>query len=252
MIDGIDWLMKNKGLKPGDTVAHIYLEGDYGEDALLGSTAAAKEYGLTVVPEKVQTSETDMTAQLRRIKAAGVKSILMSTTAGQAASAVSVAETMGLDVTFMGSSPTFDPSLVDRPAPPALTRRFFISQSSSPFSGDQLGPSMFRTKYTTAYPRERATAASGYGYGQGQIMYRILNAACTGRSLERSALVRALHTISNVDTGGLIAPLDYSRPGQPPGRATYIAQPDATVAGGLRVVQPLTAAPLAQTYACPC
>jgi hypothetical protein len=83
-------------------------------------------------------------------------------------------------------------------------------------------------------------------------MYQILKAACRRGSLERSALVSALRKIRGVDTSGLIAPLDYSKPGQPPARETYILQPDATALGGLKVVLPLTAAPLAQTYKCPC
>jgi hypothetical protein len=65
-------------------------------------------------------------------------------------------------------------------------------------------------------------------------------------------MLEAVRTLHRVDTDGLIAPLDYSRPGQPPARATYILQPDPTALGGLTVVQPLRAAPPAQTYSCPC
>jgi hypothetical protein len=45
MINGTDWLMKNKGLKAGDKVGHIYLEGEYGESALFGTTTSAQANG---------------------------------------------------------------------------------------------------------------------------------------------------------------------------------------------------------------
>jgi ABC-type branched-subunit amino acid transport system substrate-binding protein len=252
MMNGIDWLMKNKGLTAGAKVGHIYLEGEYGEDALLGTNTSAKANNLTVVPQKVQPTDKDMTAQVQAIKAAGAKYIMMTTTPSQAASATSIAESQGFDATFMGSNPTFVPSLLEGPAKTALTKRFWMSASYSPFSGDTPGATMVRSEYQTAYPNQSVNAGADYGYGQGEIMYQVLNAACTSGSLERSSLLKAFQKISSVDTNGLIAPLDYSKPGQPPARATYILQPDATAAGGLKVVQPLTAAPIAQTYKCPC
>jgi hypothetical protein len=93
-----------------------------------------------------------------------------------------------------------------------------------------------------------SASSPDYGYGQAEIMYRILDAACKSGSLERASLLKAFHSLSSVDTDGTIAPLNYSQPGQPPARQVYIAQPDASVPGGLKVVQNLYSSPLAQTY----
>ncbi len=252
MIDGIDWLMKNKGLKSGDKVGHIYLEGEYGEDALLGTNAAAKANGLTVVPQKVQPTDKDMTAQVQAIKAAGAKYIMLTTTPTQAASAVSIAEAQGFDATFTGSNPTFVPTLLSGPAKTALQRRFFLVASASAFAGDSAGAKTLRDEYLAAYPSDTPNAGVDFGYGQAEIMYQVLKASCNGGSLERAALLKAFQKLSSVDTQGLIAPLDYSKPGQPPARQVYVMQPDSAVQGGLKVVQPLFAAPLAETYKCPC
>jgi ABC-type branched-subunit amino acid transport system substrate-binding protein len=252
MINGLDWLTRNKGLKTGDKVGHIYLEGEYGEDALLGTTTYAKANGLTVVPQKVQPTDKDMTAQVQAIKAAGAKYIMLTGTPTQAASAVSIAEAQGFDATFVGSNPTFVPSLLSGPAKTALQKRFFVVASSSPFAGDAPGAKTVRDEYVAANPNDTPNAGVDYGYGQAEIMYQILNAACNGGSLERSALLKAFQKLTSVDTQGLIAPLDYSKPGQPPARQAYVAQPDSAVQGGLKVVAPLFAAPLAETYKCPC
>jgi ABC-type branched-subunit amino acid transport system substrate-binding protein len=250
IINGLDWLMKTQGLKAGDKIGHIYLDGEYGEDALLGAGVAAKAAGFAIVPQKVEPTDSDMTAQVQAIRASGARIILMSTTPPQTASAVAIAEAAGFDVTFMGSNPTFVPSLLEGPAKVTWTKRFWISQSFTPLSGDTTGTVMFRTKYTAAYSGQSANAQAAYGYGQGEIMYQILKAACESGSLKRPALLKALHKLRRVDTNGLIAPLDYSKPGQPPARATYVVQPDASVLGGLKVVQPLTAGPLAHDYKC--
>jgi ABC-type branched-subunit amino acid transport system substrate-binding protein len=252
MINGIDWLTKNKGLKTGDKIGHIYLEGEYGEDGLLGTTTYAKANGLTVVAQKVQPTDKDMTAQVQAIKAGGAKYIMLTTTPTQAASAVSIAESQGFDATFVGSNPTFVPSLLAGAAKAGLQKRFFLSASSTAFSGDAPGAKMVRDEFIAAYPQDTPTAAVDFGYGQGQIMYQVLKAACDGGSLERSSLLKAFQKLTNVDTQGLIAPLDYSKPGQPPARETYVLQPDSAQQGGLKVVQPLAASSLAQTYKCPC
>ncbi|HEV7467732.1 MAG TPA: ABC transporter substrate-binding protein [Candidatus Dormibacteraeota bacterium] len=252
MIDGLDWLMKNKGLKTGDKVGHIYLEGEYGEDGLLGTTTFAKANGLTVVPQKIQPTDKDMTAQVQAIKAAGARYIMLTSTPTQAASAVSIAEAQGFDATFMGNNPTFVPTLLSGPAKTALQKRFYLSASSSPFAGDAPGAKTVRDEYLAAYPQDTPNAGVDFGYGQAEIMYAILNAACTSGSLERLALLKAFQKLSSVDTQGLIAPLDYSKPGQPPARQAYVLQPDSAAQGGLKVAQPLFAAPLAETYKCPC
>ncbi|HEX3606445.1 MAG TPA: ABC transporter substrate-binding protein [Candidatus Dormibacteraeota bacterium] len=252
MIDGLDWLMKNKGLKAGDKVGHIYLEGEYGEDALLGTTTFAKANGMTVVPQKVQPTDKDMTAKVQAIKAAGAKFIMLTTTPTQAASAVSIAEAQAFDATFLGSNPTFVPTLLSGPAKTALQKRYYVVASFAPFSGDSPGAKTVRDEYVAAYPQDTPNAGVDFGYGQASIMYQILNAACSSGSLERSALLKAFQKLTNVDTQGLIAPLDYSKPGQPPAREVYVMQPDATAQGALKVVGPLAAATLATTYKCPC
>ena len=252
MLNGWDWLMKNKGLTAGSKIGHIYLEGEYGEDALLGTTTFGKANNITVVPQKVQPTDKDMTAQVQAIKAAGAKFIALTGTPTQAASAVSIAEAQGFDATFLGSNPTFVPSLLAGPAKVALQKRYFLVGSSSPYAGDSPGATSLRTEYAAAYPQDTPNAGVDYGYGQGEIMYQILNAACSSGSLERSSLLKAFQKLTSVDTMGLIAPLDYSHPGQPPAREVYVAAADSTVQGGLKVVAPLFASTLATSYKCPC
>ena len=250
MINGLSWLMQSKGLAKGDKVGHIYLEGDYGGNALAGSKAAAAEYGLTIVDSKIKATDTDLTAQVTALKNQGVRYVLLTGSSAHTASAVSVAEANGFDMTFLGSNPTFSPALLAGPAKAALEKRFFAVTSTAPYSSTAAGPSRLRTEFTAKYPDQAKSASAFivYGYGQGVIMYKILDAACKSGTLTRAGVLKAFQSLTTVQTDGLIASLDYSKPGQIPARQVYVVKPDATVPGGLSQVQDLFAAPFATSY----
>ena len=72
-INGIDWLMKNKGLKEGDKIGDLYFEGDYGEGGLKGVKYAASKHNLTVVEQKIKATDLDMSGQVAAFKRAGVQ-----------------------------------------------------------------------------------------------------------------------------------------------------------------------------------
>jgi ABC-type branched-subunit amino acid transport system substrate-binding protein len=102
MINGLQALIDEKKVAAGDTIGHIFLEGDYGQNALAGSRAAAKEFGLHLVEHKITPTDTDLTAPVTALRNAGAKVILLTTTPAQAASAVSVAAASGFNATFLG------------------------------------------------------------------------------------------------------------------------------------------------------
>jgi ABC-type branched-subunit amino acid transport system substrate-binding protein len=251
MINALSWLMQNKGLAKGDKVGHIHLDGDYGGNALTGSKAAATEYGLSIVDTKIQTTDTDLTAQVTALHSQGVKFVLISGSSAQTASAASVAEANGFGMTFVGSNPSFSPALLAGPAKAALEKNFYVVASTAPYGSSDPGPAKLRTDLTAKFPdqAQKASAFVVYGYGQAIIMDKVLTAACAKGALTRDAVLAAFHSLTTVSTDGLIATLDYSKPGAIPARQVYIDQPDASVPGGLRQVQGLFVAPYAATYA---
>jgi ABC-type branched-subunit amino acid transport system substrate-binding protein len=248
MINGLHWLTQNKGLTRGDKIGHIFLEGDYGENAAAGSRAAAKELGLQLVEHKIKPTDTDLTGQVSALRAAGVKFVLLTTTPAQTASAVAVAGASGFDATFLGSNPTFSPALLTSPAKTALEKRLLVSTSVAPFSSGDAGPAEVRQAFLAKHPDQVKSAFVMYGYAQGEIMARILDTACQNNALTRAGLLEAFQSLKDVQTNGLVAPLDYSKPGQIPARQSYIVRPDASADGGLAQVQGLFAAPFATSY----
>jgi ABC-type branched-subunit amino acid transport system substrate-binding protein len=251
MINGIQWLMQNGGLAKGAAVGHIYLEGDYGANALSGSKAAAAEYGLTLRPSQIKSTDTDLTAQVTALHNQGVRFVMLSTSSAQTASAVSVAEANGFDMSFVGSNPSFSPALLAGPAQAAMQKRYYMVASTVPLSSSAAGPAKLRSDLAAKFPDQVKSAGSFtvYGYAQGLIMKQILAAACAGgAALTRDRVLTAFQSLTTVQTDGLIAPLDYSKPGQIPARQVFVARPDAAAPGGLTQVQDLFAAPLATTF----
>jgi ABC-type branched-subunit amino acid transport system substrate-binding protein len=248
MINALQWLMDEGRIAEGDTVGHIHLEGDYGENALAGAEHAAAELGVEIAAQKVQPTDSDLTAAVTAVDDAGANVVLLTTTPPQAASAVAVAQASGLDLTFVGSNPSFSPALLNSPAADALQASYLMVSSIAPYASDAPGPAAVRDAFATEFAGETPTHFVMYGYAQGELMAQILETACENGALTRAGLQDAFQSLENVDTQGLMAPMDFSEPGQPPAREVLILRPDATVDGGLTEVQGLFASPLATDY----
>ena len=90
MANGYDYLFEKGLLEEGDTVGHIYFEGEYGENGLEGSRAVAKEKNLELIEAQIQSSDQDMSAQVTQLKSKGVDAIALTVAPAQLASVAAV------------------------------------------------------------------------------------------------------------------------------------------------------------------
>ena len=133
MANGYDYLFKQGLLKEGDTVGHIYFEGEYGANGLAGSKAVAEEKGLNVVEAQIKSTDPDMSAQVTQFKAAGVKAIALTVAPGQTASVAAVAQAQGLDVPMLGNNPVFAPGLLQGPTADWIKTHLYVASPVSSF-----------------------------------------------------------------------------------------------------------------------
>jgi ABC-type branched-subunit amino acid transport system substrate-binding protein len=248
MINAVQWLVDTGKVKAGDTIGHIYLEGDYGENALAGSTLATDKLGLELSKQQIQPTASDLTAQVTALDKAGAKVVLLTTTPTQTASAVGVAAANGTDQLFVGSNPTYSPALMKTAAAPALQKTYIVVQSYAPFSSNDPGPAKVRNEFSASFPNATPTAFVNYGYAQGELMAAILDKACASGNLTRKGVLNAFQSIKAFDSKGLVAPMDFTTPGQPPARQVTILKPDPAVPGTLTVEAPLFASKIAVKY----
>jgi ABC-type branched-subunit amino acid transport system substrate-binding protein len=250
-IDAVDFLMKEKGLKDGDTIGHLYFEGDYGENALKGSKYAASKHGLKLVEQKITPADQDMTGQVTAFKKAKVKAILFSAAPPQAASLAGVAAAQKLDVPIVANGPGWTPQLLTTPAADALAANYYVVSSMAPLTVKSAGVQKFLSDYRAAYPKGTPSSnGSLYAYAGAQIADAALTKACANKDLTRKGVLDALHSLTALDTGGTIAgTLDFSDPSRPPGKLVYVAKVSKDAPGGLEALGEPTSAADADGYA---
>lgn len=250
MINALDYLTREHGLTEGDSVGHIYFEGDFGGSAIRGTKYAADELGLEVVEQQIKPTDTDLSAQVNSFKRAGVKAILLSVGSPQTASTASVAASVGLDVPIIGNGPIFTPDLLSNPAAAAIEKNVYTSTAVAPAALESESVSEFLSAFQEEYPDTQPIQNGAmYGYAAAQIMHQVLESACENDDLTREGVLEALRSIDSYDSGGSVAgTLDYTDPAQPPTRMVYISKADANAPGGLTPVGEPFASDLAEGY----
>jgi ABC-type branched-subunit amino acid transport system substrate-binding protein len=248
-VNGIEWLMKNKGLKKGDKIGDLYFEGDYGEGGLIGVKYAAKKFGLTVVEQKIKATDTDMSGQVAAFKRAGVNAIWMTVGPKQLASAAGVAKAQGLDVPIGGNGPVFSPLLLGTAVGKTLESNLTVFTSTAPISLDQPAVAKAKEAFTKAYPKGDPQQAVITGWLESELMKAALQKACDSKDLSRAGITKAFHSLSGFDTQGLTAGnLDFSRLGQPSTKEVYVLKIDKAAAGGEKTIGGAYLSPTAKAY----
>ncbi len=236
-VNGVDWLMKNKGLKKGDKIGDLYFEGEYGEGGLAGVKAGAKTNGLTVVEQKIKATDTDMSGQVAAFKRAGVKAIWVTTGPKQLASLAGVAKAQGLNVPIGGNGPVFSPTLLATAAGPALEQNLTVFASTAPISLDKPAIAKAKADFHAAYPKLVPQQSVITGLAEGEVMKAALQKACDSKDLSREGIVKGFRQVSNLDTKGFTAgPLNFNEVGKPSTKEVYVLKIDKSADGGERAL----------------
>ncbi|CCG02158.1 ABC transporter substrate-binding protein [Blastococcus saxobsidens] len=230
--NGYDYLFREGLLQEGDTVGHIYFEGEYGANGLEGTQAVAEAKNLEVIPAQIKATDQDMSAQITQFKAAGVDLIALTVAPGQTASVATVAAAQGLDVPILGSNPVFAPGLLQGPAADWLKTHLYVA---SPVSAFDAHPELLQ-QYQEAYPDAAPSLGVIVGYGMSELMKQVLDQACENGDLTREGVLNAFNELEQVETGGLVVPIRGFELGKSPSLESFILQP-ADVPGGATVLE---------------
>jgi len=244
MMNAVSYAVSDLGVKKGDTIGAIYLDNDFGKGSLEGIRKAATTAGLTLVEQPAGPTDKDMTAQVTALKGQNVSAILVAGSAAVLNSAVTVAKGQGMNVPFVASAGAFDASALKTSAQAGLETNTYLVAYVAPFNGDDAGPSAVRDGVEASEAQEAPSHWLNLGYGMASIMEKTLAASCD--TLTRDGLRSAVQKLGQVDTGGAIVPLDFTK--RSPGVANYILRPDASVPGGLRVLREASVGDLTKTF----
>jgi ABC-type branched-subunit amino acid transport system substrate-binding protein len=246
-INGLQYLSDEGKLKAGDTIGHIYMAGDFGENAAAGAQYAAKKLGLKYVGKKVDATATDISAEMAALKAAGVKAILVSTGPKQTAMVATQAPSLGLgDVPLLVNAPSYDPSLLKSPAAGEILKNLLVVASLRPFVGDTPTQKTVDAEYAGVADGTPATQHALIGYVNAEVMGDAIKAACATGDLTRASVDAQLRKLSDVQTD-VTPTLDFTDPSKPASTQSLIlkaAQND----GGLEQVKDFFASDLQAGY----
>jgi ABC-type branched-subunit amino acid transport system substrate-binding protein len=248
-INGVEWMMENKGLKEGDKIGDLYFEGDFGEGGLLGVKYIAEKKNLTVVEQKIKPTDEDMSSAVAKFKREGVKAIWVTTGPAQLASLVGVAASSGLEVPIGTNGPVFGPQLLATPVGPALDKLVTVFNGAATYSSDNPEVAKVAAAYEKEYPKGVPQQAVLLGYAEAKIMHETLKKACENKDLTREGLVTAFRSLNAVDTGGLVAgKLDFSKIGQSSSKTVFAHDVDKSAKGGLKTQGEELSYETAQSY----
>src|SRR4051795_5464113 len=231
--NGYDYMFQKGLLKEGDTVGHIYFEGEYGANGLAGTQAVAKEKGLKVVEAQIKSTDQDMSSQITQFKAAGVNMVALTVAPTQLASAAVAMEAQGLDVPILGSNPVFAPGLLQGPAAHQIQADLYVASPVSAFDQHE----DLLKQYRAAYPDATPSLGVLVGVGMSEIMKQVLDSACDNGDLTRQGVLDAFNGLTDVDTNDVVVPIRGFEAGKSPSLESFILQP-ADVPGGAKVVAP--------------
>ncbi|MFJ6672946.1 ABC transporter substrate-binding protein [Actinosynnema sp. NPDC091369] len=238
VINGLDHVKRSGAIREGDTIGHVYVDSDYGRNALEGSTFAAEQWGMKLVAKAVPETA-DVAAQVGELRAAGAKAVFLSTSPQQTATAVATAERLGWDVPFLVNAAGYDPLILQSPAAAAVVKRVQVVSPIAPFATDLPGPRAVAEAFTRKFPDLEPTGSVDHGYVIGVAFAAVLEKACGERDLTRDGVLRAFQDTNKVDTSSLTGQLRFSLVGRPSATQSYIARPDPATPGGLAVIADL-------------
>jgi ABC-type branched-subunit amino acid transport system substrate-binding protein len=237
--NAFDYVVNKVGIKSPAT-GIIYQNDEYGQDGLTGYKEAVAAYSLHDVGQaSYAPTDTDFTAQVLQMKAAGAKYVFLTTLPLVTATIVGTAAKLGYFPQFILQSPAWANGLLAVPAlKPLLLRLWVVGQGAT--WGDTSKPGMAQMLQDVAKyaPNQQPDGYFEFGYTESEITYAILKKAMANNDITRDGLFTAFNTLSSVDLGGLLPPVTYgTSPDQRvPTRDSVVFQVDPTHPANFRAL----------------
>ena len=187
---GINYLVKEKGKK---AVCVMYQDTDFGKEILEGAKEQTEKLGIKIVETAThKPTDQDFTASLTKLKSAGCDLIVMGTIVRDTIIPYTAARKSGWDVTFLGSSATYD---VVVGAAPGMDGFYGMGLVEMPYA-DSANPDMkkFVADYKAKYNIDPNVGAV-YGYIAADLTVKGLQNA--GKDLTVDSFVKGMEAIKD-------------------------------------------------------
>ncbi len=244
-MNGVDWAVANRGVS--GKVAAVGYDNDYGGDAAAGVKAAAEANDLEFVEIKAPPGQDQQAETVASVLREDPDLVFVSTGPAEMATIVGGAAAEGFQGTVVGSSPTWNPALLQSAAAPALEALYFQAGPWGPFGTDTPGHQAMRDALGDVTPSDGYTAGWAWSYP----LLAALKKADEDGGITRQSLVEAAKSLDEVDYEGML-PNEAGRttgdPAESAFRSSVISKVDKEAPTGVSIEQDLTTGPTAEAY----
>jgi ABC-type branched-subunit amino acid transport system substrate-binding protein len=242
--NALDYIVKQKGMRNA-RIGIIYQDDEYGQDGLRGYTAGLKTYRFhDVARATYNVGDTDLTAQVHKMRAAGAQYVFVVGVPSAGATIVGTAASQGYNPTWVFQGPTWSEYLMSsdgttggKPTAvaPALASHVWVLGYESQW-GDMRVPGMAKFLADTKRfaPSQIPDYYFMYGYCMAKMETAVLRKAIAARNLTRAGIVDAKLHLGSLDMGGLMPPIDYTPALGPAARMTGISAVSSSTPGFLK------------------
>lgn len=241
--NAVSWASEN--LDGISSVMAIHYPGDYGADAAYGAKYAAEELGLEFTAVETEPGQDNQAGAIEAIVSQQPDLVIPTTGPTDLATIVGQAAAQGYQGQYVGTSPTWNPGLVDSPAFEALQNQFHQSRPSATYSeGEGAGFDALRE----AFGEEGDDGVLTGWIGQYPLKAAI-EQAVEGGDVTREAIFEAATSLDGVDFEGMLPEGSGNfAAGEAYPRATIIAEPDAETSTGVSSVTDFVTSDVAEGF----
>ena len=230
------------------SVMAIHYPGDYGDDAAAGVKLAAEKLGMTFQDVATGPGQDQQAGAIAAIIAAKPDLVILTTAPAEAAAIVGGAAARGhTSSRYIGTSPTWNPALLQSAAAPALQALYLQSGPWTPWSGTSAGHAAMKAALGTPNPLSDGYTA---GWVWSYPLKAALDKAVDNNDLTRAGLLAAAKSLSSVDYEGMLPAGAGNYAGGAAGqiKSTVISKPDPAAPTGVTVVRDSFTGTTAQGY----
>lgn len=197
--NGVDWAVEQGA---SGTVMAIGYPNDYGKDAAAGVQLAAEANGLEFTQVETPPGQDNQAGAIAKILADKPSLVFVTTGPAELATIIGGAAQQGFQGMFVGSSPTWNPALLQTPAAPALEAMYHQAAPGLPFGSDTPGHQAMREALGDLdQPNDGYTVGWSWSY---PLLAALEAAAESEDGISRESLVEAARSLETVDYEGML------------------------------------------------
>jgi ABC-type branched-subunit amino acid transport system substrate-binding protein len=239
-------------------VGIIYQDDAYGQDGLRGYLAGLKAYHFNNVAQATyQAGDTDLTAQVQKMRSGGAQYVFVVAVPSTAATIVGTGASEGYNPTWVFQGPAWSEYLMTSngtasgtptPVAKALASNVWVLGYEAQWGNMSVpGMQQFLANTKKYAPGQIPDYYYMYGYAEAQMETAVLRKAIQAGDLTRQGILNAKLHLGTVNLGGLVPPLNYTPALGPASRMTEIGKVDPVAPTFLKTVTPFLEGSAAKT-----